>query len=160
MNKIIVLFDIDYTLFQTHLFKKSQQRDFVIYEEIFYLLNALSEFVTLGIFSQGDISFQKKKLKRTNILKFFGKDNIHITKSKEEDLSKIIGAYKKFRVILIDDKYEILKVAKGNFQEVISIWVNRGPYAKKALISSDFKPDFEVKNLSAILSIVKDQISS
>lgn len=159
MRKIVVLFDIDYTLFQTQIFKESDQRDFALYEEVLELLKDLSEIAILGVFSQGDTEFQRKKLLKTNISKFFDKKNVHITQNKEEDLSSTLSKYRKSRLILVDDKYETLKLAKNIFSEIITIWVNRGPYARNAVVKG-FEPDYEVETLSAILKVARSKIPS
>ena len=66
-KKPIVLFDIDYTLFDTALFKQSGLSMHKIYAEVTQTLDGLNNFATLGIFSKGETQFQKTKLEKTGM---------------------------------------------------------------------------------------------
>ena len=81
-KKPIVLFDIDYTLFDTDHFKKSALTKHKIYEEVRDVLEKLSKIAMLGIFSEGNLEFQRKKLNQTGIEGYFKKDNTHIVLNK------------------------------------------------------------------------------
>ena len=94
MNKPkIVLFDIDYTLFNTDVFKQSQLKTHSVYDEVYGVLKELSKIAQLAIFSEGEINFQKNKLLKTGIQKHFLKDYTHIAEKKEEMLRKILQKY-------------------------------------------------------------------
>src|SRR3989344_4991242 len=76
-KKPIVLFDIDYTLFDTAFFKQSGLSMHKIYAEVMQTLDGLNNFATLGIFSKGETQFQKTKLEKTGMAKFFKEENVH-----------------------------------------------------------------------------------
>src|SRR3989344_4096389 len=106
--KPVVLFDIDYTLFDTAFFKESGLSEHRIYEEVINVLENLSKIALLGIFSEGNISFQIKKLKETNIEKYFAKGNTHIVLNKLDELEGIFKRYKNRKFFFVDDKLTIL----------------------------------------------------
>src|SRR5258707_12628421 len=58
---IIVLLDIDNTLFNTEKLKNTNLSHFELYDEVKDTLSELAKIATLGIISQGDIAFQTKK---------------------------------------------------------------------------------------------------
>jgi len=153
-NKI-VLFDIDYTLFDTAFFKQSGLSYHKIYEEVVKVLDALSTFATLGIFSKGETQFQKTKLEKTGILKHFREENINIFIDKDVNLIQVIEKYKDSRIFFVDDKLEILYSAKKHAKQVFTIWVKRGWYAENQKGIPGFKPDAEVENLSEVARIVR-----
>ena len=153
-TKPVVLFDIDYTLFDTALFKQSELSKSRIYEEVFHVLDNLSNSVTLGIFSKGETLFQKTKLEKTGIMKFFKKENVHIFDDKDINLVKIIDKYKGFKIFFVDDKLEILYSAKKYMPQIITVWVKRGPYAKTQVPIENFTPNVTIDNLSNLYNIV------
>lgn len=69
-KKIMILFDIDYTLFDTENFKQSNLKSHLIYPEVKDVLSSLDKIAVLGILSEGDIVFQMEKLKRCKIDNF------------------------------------------------------------------------------------------
>jgi phosphoglycolate phosphatase-like HAD superfamily hydrolase len=153
-KKKIVLFDIDYTLFDTRLFKDSALQNYTIYEEVEKILAELKEVATLGIFSKGENEFQKTKLKKTGMLKFFEKNDIHIFVDKDANLMDVIRKYKDSKLFLVDDKLGILFSAKKNMPEITTIWVKRGPYALVQKPIEDFIPDAIIDDLSNLFNIV------
>src|SRR3989344_9473192 len=92
-RKKIILFDIDYTLFNTDVFKETQLKKHIVYDEVNNVLSKLSRIAILGIFAEGNLTFQKNKLTKTNIHKHFKKENIHIAERKEELLKKVFKKY-------------------------------------------------------------------
>lgn len=154
-TKSLVLFDIDYTLFDTAFFKHSGLSEHKIYEEVMLVLDNLNSFVTLGIFSKGEIEFQKTKLEKTGMAKFFKKENIHIFDDKDTNLIQVLNKYKGYKIFLIDDKLGILYSAKTYSNQIFTIWVKRGPFAKVQKDISGFKPDKIIENLSDVVSIIK-----
>ena len=152
-NKV-VLFDIDYTLFDTAFFKESNLLKHKIYEEVIDVLNSLNKIAILGVFSEGDIDFQINKIKETNIDQYFAKENTHVVLDKLVDLEKIFERYKSKKTFLVDDKLDILYDVKKLFPEVFTIWVKRGPFAAAQKSIPGFIPDAQVENLKEIISII------
>lgn len=157
-NKPVILFDIDYTLFDTDFFKKSNLSEHKIYEEVIEVLENLKKIAVLGIFSEGGLYFQKTKLEKTGIEKFFGKNNMHIVLNKLDELRNTLEKYEDAKTFFVDDKLSILFNAKKMFPEIFVIWVKRGFYAENQKEISGFKPDAEVENLSEVVKIVRLRI--
>jgi|SRR3989344_6780768 len=157
-KKPIVLFDIDYTLFDTAYFKKSYLTKHKIYEEVKDVLEKLSKIAILGIFSEGALEFQRKKLNQTGIENYFEKDHTHIVLNKLSEFEKILKKYEDRVTFFIDDKLSILLDAKKIFPKLIAIWVKRGFYAENQKEIPGFKPDAEVEDLKEIIKIITKNI--
>ena len=156
-NKV-VLFDIDYTLFDTALFKESKLSKHKVYEEVIEVLDYLKKSATLGVFSEGNIDSQRRKLKETNIDKYFDKDHTHVVLKKLDELKRVLKNYENRQIFFVDDKLSILFDAKKIFPKVIAIWVKRGVYAENQKEIPGFRPDAEVENLSEVVKIVKSKL--
>ncbi len=154
--KKIVLFDIDYTLFDTDNFKKTNLKEYTLYKETVNVLSKISKISELGIFSQGGNDFQKEKLNKTNIHKFFSGENIHIFEEKEINLNNVLLKYKDSKIILIDDKLGILHMAKKLLPSVCTVWVKRGIYAQNQKDIKDFSPDIKVTDLRDIIPFIEN----
>lgn len=152
--KKVVLFDIDYTLFDTEKFKNTKLQTFSLYEEVIDVLNKLKETVYLGIFSEGNLDFQKTKLLKTKIHNSFTKKHIHIVANKEETIKEILDKYKENVVFLVDDKLTVLYMAKQLLPSLITIWVKRGMYAQNQLPIKGYTPDAIIVNLRELTPII------
>ena len=157
-KKPVVLFDIDYTLFDTKLFKKVDLTRHEIYEEVKDVLEKLSKIALLGIFSEGDLEFQRKKLDQTEIVDYFEKDNTHIVLNKLTEIRKVLQKYTDRETFFVDDKLNVLFDAKKIFPKVVTIWVKRGWYAENQKDIPAFEPDAVVANLSEVVKIVKSKL--
>lgn len=153
-SKPVILFDIDYTLFNTQEFKESKLQNYNIYAEVMRILNKLKDIASLGIFSKGETQFQKTKLEKTGMKKFFAENNIHIFDDKDANLINVLDKYKDFKLFLVDDKLNILSSAKKYLPQIITIWVKRGPYAQSQEPIEDFSPSVTIDNLSDLYNIV------
>ena|SRR3989344_3167701 len=150
----VVLFDIDYTLFNTDVFKETQLEKHSVYDEVHGVLEKLSKISKLVIFSEGEINFQKTKLDKTDIKRYFNEHNMHIFKSKTDGLQLVLKKYLHGKLFLVDDKLSILHDAKKLLSDVFTIWVKRGIYAENQKEIPGFKPDFEIRDLKEIVSII------
>lgn len=156
--KPIVLFDIDDILFDTATFIESGLSEYKLYEEVTRTLDSLNSFVTLGIFSKGENQFQKTKLEKTGLLKFFNKENIYIFKDKNANLTQVVNKYRDSKVFLVDDRLEILYFAKNNAKQIFTVWVKRGRYVESQKPIAGFTPDAKVENLEEVVRIVKSNL--
>ena len=153
-NKII-LFDIDYTVFDMGLFRESNLEKYEVYEEVHDTLTQLKEIADLGIFSEGELAFQRRKLYETNIENYFLEEHIHIVKQKIDVIKHILEKYRtKGKLFLVDDKLTVLISAKQYLPSVITIWVKRGFYAMNQQPIEGFTPDAVVENLREIIPII------
>lgn len=156
-KKKIILFDIDYTIFDTDIFKKSLLVDYVLYEEVHEILLKLSKIASLGIFSEGDIVFQRKKLHETKIEKYFLEEHMHLVAHKNEVIEKILNKYEnEGEIFLIDDKLTILFQAFKYHPEIYTVWVKRGIYATNQKPIPGYKPFLEVENLREIIPFIQN----
>jgi FMN phosphatase YigB (HAD superfamily) len=154
-KQTVVLFDIDYTLFDTGKFKESELSEYILYDEVIEVLETLGAVVKLGIFSEGDLDFQKTKLVNTLIHEHFAEEHVHIVNEKHATITTILEKYRDDKLILVDDKLEVLKMAKGLSQNVYTIWVKRGPFAERADEAS-FTPDARVTQLHELIKIISN----
>src|SRR3989338_8292349 len=146
----IILFDIDYTLFNTDVFKETQLKKHSVYDEVHSVLKNLSNVAELGIFSEGETDFQKTKLNKTDIKKNY----VHIALNKKDEIRNILNKYSNKQLFLVDDKLTILYELKRVLPSIFTIWVKRGVYAKNQKEISGFKPDATVDNLKEIISLI------
>ena len=147
LNNPIILFDIDYTIFDTALFKQSNLVQYSLYSEVPDILSDLSNKATLGILSEGEKQFQQNKLIKTKIDHFFHKDHMHIDLDKKKLIKTISETYKNKSLIIIDDKLPILPLARQYIPHVFTVWIKRGKYAKNQKPLPGFTPDAALDNL-------------
>lgn len=153
MDKV-VLFDIDYTLFNTAVFKETNLSDFSLYEEVLDTISELQNIARLGIFSEGDLIFQETKLHKTAIHGRFLKSHMHIVANKEEVLADVLNKYRGEKLFLVDDKLQVLRLAKEQMPAVFTIWIKRGPFAESEQNSEGFVPDATINTLREVVEIV------
>lgn len=150
----IVLFDIDYTLFDTDTFKDTKLKKYSLYKEIGGVLKQLRKAARLGILSQGDLALQKDKLKKTKIEKLFHTDHMHIVEDKPLSLKTILQKYSEYKVFLVDDNLSVLDEARKIIPSLYAIWIKRGPHAQNQKNIEGFSPNAIIKNLKEIIPIV------
>lgn len=151
----LILFDIDYTLFNTDVFKKTQLKKHSVYDEVKNVLEALSNIARLGIFSEGKIGLQKSKLAKTAIQKYFPEAQTHIVLEKRANLKEVLNQYQEFELFLVDDKLTILQEAKDYSPSIFTVWVKRGKYAQNQKEIFNFKPDATITDLGQLVKIIK-----
>lgn len=156
-NKVFLLLDIDDTLFNTAKFKESNFKTFEIYEDVRDALEELAEICMLGILSQGTLDLQKKKLLETQIHHYFHEQHTHIVALKVAAFKEILTKYHGLgKVIFVEDRLETLSRAKKTDPSIVAIWMKRGRYAATQKPIPGFSPDFTIRSLSELLSIVKE----
>jgi FMN phosphatase YigB (HAD superfamily) len=159
-SDVIILFDIDNTLFNTLALKESDLSVFTLYDEVMSTLEELSRIATLGIFSQGEVAFQKKKLQETKIAQYFFEEHTHIAQYKIDVMNEVIGKYKGSKIFFIDDWVDMLRMAKKTDSSVFTIWIKRGEYADQQKEYSDFSPDAVIKNIREVIPLLKESIKN
>ena len=141
-NQTIVLFDIDYTLFDTKTFKESKLENYCLYEEVLHVLEELIKVAELGIFSMGDTEFQNRKLVETGIANYFKDKNVHVFSDKEINLKEMFDRYQQYRIFLVDDKLNVLYNAKKIMPSVFTIWVKKGAIREESGDNSRVRSQF------------------
>lgn len=154
LERKVVLFDIDYTLFDTKAFKDSQLKTFSVYEEVVDVLGEIGAYAELGIFSEGEKDFQKAKLLETTIESHFPSEHVHIVTKKNESIAYVLDRYEKDVLFLVDDKLEVLFLAKKHNPKIYTIWIKRGPFALSQKPLEDFSPDASIEDLRMVLPLV------
>lgn len=151
----VVLLDIDYTIFDTAIHKESNLEKYVLYDEVVSVLVRLGEVAELGIFSEGELTHQKKKLIKTEVKHYFDERHVHIVTSKNDVIKELLEKYEgKKDLFLVDDKLTILHKAKTYTPSVFTIWVKRGIYAMNQQPIKGFTPDVTVENLAEIIPYI------
>lgn len=135
----VILFDIDYTLFDTENFKASNLTSFVLYPEVKKTLELLSKSFTLGILSKGEKDFQLKKLAETGILDTFDRDKMFIFEDKVIEFENVMNKLKNSDLWFVEDKINMLEMAKKINPKLKTIWFKNGPFVE--IINSGFIPD-------------------
>lgn len=158
-SKKIILFDIDNTLFNTLRFKSTNFEIFSVYDDVHETLTQLAKIADLGIFSEGDLAFQKEKLLQTNIENYFLKEHINIVPEKINAIEALVKKYNNShnQVFLIDDKLSILPVVKKHFPALFVIWIKRGEHAPTHPLIEGFTPDAEVDSLKEIIPLISNK---
>ncbi len=156
-DKKIILFDIDHTLFDTDLFFKSQLTEYKVCTEVHEVLEQLAKKATLGIFSQGEIAFQEKKLKETNIKKYFLEDYTHIGEDKVEMIKTLLHKYRgKGKLFLVEDRLPFLPLVKEYEPSIVTVWIRRGFFAKQQEPLANFTPDATIENLRDLVPLISN----
>lgn len=156
LNKPIILFDIDYTLFKTALFKETSFKNYSLYDEVPEALVKLSKENILGIFSEGDKNLQKTKLIKTKIYHLFQKEHIYIELKKEKIIEEIKHKYKNTNLYIVDDKLPVLSLLKKQNPDMFTVWIKRGPYATNQESIPEFTPEAVIENLFGLFSLKID----
>ncbi len=126
-----------------------------IYPEVISVFNEIkkNKNVLIGIFSRGETKFQKKKIE---ILEGnLADEHVHIFINKLDEIDKIVNKYKDYQVLIVDNLLRVLEFSKKFSKKIITVYIRR-------LSSWDevdrniFKPDFEIKNLRELLTIIKN----
>ncbi|MGI8420599.1 MAG: hypothetical protein ACR2LN_08250 [Candidatus Levyibacteriota bacterium] len=155
-QKKIVLFDIDYTVFNMKLFGDTKLQTYEVYEEVHEVLEQLKEVADLGIFSQGEVAFQNRKLSETHIETYFLQKHVHIVLNKADEMEFVMKKYLGMgKMFFVDDRLPMLQLAKEHHPEVITIWIKRGRFAEEQE-PIDFEADATVYNLREIIPIIKN----
>lgn len=150
----IVLFDIDYTLFNTDIFKSSDLKTHSIYKEVPNVLKTLSNIAILGIFSEGKLLLQQTKLEKTKIDTFFIKEHTHIVEKKDVSIGEMLKKYKNHVLYLVDDKLTVLHQASLLMPEVVTIWIKRGIYAENQKPIENYTPRAIIYSLEEVIPLV------
>lgn len=155
--KKIILFDIDHTLFDTDSFFESQLTKFTLYEEVYASLEKLSKIASFGVFSQGEIAFQRRKLQETNIKKYFQEEYIHIGEDKIEMIKSILRRYRdKGKIFLVEDRLPFLPLVKQYEPSIFTVWMKRGFFALSQEPIANFTPDATIDNLRDLVPLISN----
>ena len=125
------------------------------YKEVEETLRHLQGKVRIGIFSQGDESFQSAKITQSGLKDFFENELVYIKKNKLDFLPLLQEKHGNDRMYLVDDKPGVLHTVKEHMPGVFTIWIKRGRHANQAQSIKDFAPDKIITHLSEIIPLIK-----
>lgn len=107
------------------------------------------ENVRIGIFSKGDIQFQKNKVSRFE--EVLEEDLIYIFHNKIKNLSEVIAYHKDSQIFIVDDNLEVLLSVKDIDRNVKTFLIDReNKFSKVNCI------DFKTNSLSDIISVLNE----
>lgn len=118
------------------------------------LIDFLSLKSNLVIFSAGDPLFQAKKIAKLGLAKK-ASEVVVAGGKKVESLKDLISKYAGTKLVVIDDKPEILEAAKEQASDAVTIWIKYGRYAKGR---ESVGADLETSNLSAVTRYLKGTV--
>lgn len=148
----VILFDIDYTIFDTDKFKNSNLTSYGLYTDVKHTLEDLFKKYKLGILSTGERQFQLRKLKETGIYDLFDKDLVLIFEDKAAEFENLSAKLRNLNVWYVEDKINMLELAKRASPNLKTIWFKNGPYVE--LISSNFVPDKIINSFSKLKTLL------
>lgn len=129
-----------------------------LYNEAKKVVQILSKnkLLRIGIFSGGNKDFQMRKIKE--IKNLFHKEHMHIFTFKEKELFRVLLKYKKYRLYLVDDRLDILSLAKNLEENIIAIWIRRGRFAERQQSIANFVPDATIDNLTEVIKLLDNVV--
>lgn len=118
-----------------------------VYEDVVPVLEAVTEQVRPGIFSEGYEWYQLEKLQRSGLLKWFSPESTYIFRRKTSPaaLEKLPPVF-----TFVDDKTDFLEALRAQ-QGVTGIWLNR--------LSAEKNPSFTTIHTLAELTAVLPQLA-
>lgn len=119
------------------LFEKSLYKDTLA-------VGDLAKLAKIGIFSKGEVEFQKKKLSFLNIS--IDDQDIYIFPNKVDKIREIFGKYENYEVYLVDDNLEVLREVK-NLTSVNLVLIDRNNHYN----GTDIKTITDLNELKRIL---------
>lgn len=125
-----------------------------LYPDTLPALRNLKKSFNLILLSYGQLRFQREKIKKSKIEKYF--DEVLITKeiNKTFPIKKFLN--NKEKTILVEDNPTALSEIKKTFPGVITIRINRGE-GKYAVEPDNPQIDFSIKNLKELGKILRER---
>lgn len=105
-----------------------------LYSDVMPTLKKLAKDCFLGILSTGDIKFQQEKI--APIVHMLEKDALHIFAAKEKELQHVLQKYKEKRIFYVDDREDMLRLAKNIHPEIHMVLIERKGQKEKESITS------------------------
>jgi FMN phosphatase YigB (HAD superfamily) len=124
-----------------------------LYPDTRLILERLTQHFQTGIFSSGDVFFQKMKLRASGIEPYFRPEHINIMESTSSNIPKIVDKYKRFKLAIVDDRASVIEQARQLRGDIIGIWVDRQKFKHERPTNTEFSPHFQVKDLQSIPQI-------
>lgn len=121
------------------LFEKSVYKDTPV-------IKSLANLAVLGVFSQGEENFQKRKIAFLKGL--LNDSDIYIFPNKFNQIKQVFGKYDGYEVFLVDDNIDLLIRVKSVYSNISTVLIDRdGRFG-------DNKDITKIKNLNELNSII------
>lgn len=158
-SRQLILFDIDYTLFDTDQLKRTDLKNFSLYKNVRQTLTQLGKVADLGIFSEGNLDFQLKKLHTTKIHHYFATEHIHIVDKKLEAIENLAQKYKTHKnIFLVDDRLTIFPGLKNKLPNLFLIWMRKkSGHEDYQTPLEGFYPDAEIDTLEEVIPLITNR---
>lgn len=143
-----------------NIFLKQNFKKFV-FKKTELLIKTLKKSGKVILYTLGDNYYQPIKIKESGLEKAFGKKNIFIAKNKNNMLDIRILDLKSWgysKIILIDDKAEVLEKAKMIDPEIITVWYRFGGY-KNIRPKRDILIDRELNSQDELISYLENFVA-
>ncbi len=127
------------------------QAEKFLYPDVQPFFKKLKNKFDLFLVSYGNKTFQREKIEKSGVIKFFKKVIIASDVNKISSLKKTLNKHEK--AIFIDDNPETLSAVKEKFPQIITVRINRGEgrYQKE---KNNKNIDFSIKNLKELEKIL------
>ena len=82
---------------------------------------------------------------------------MHIVEDKLEVIKNILNRYEdKGNLYIIEDRLDVLLMAKNCNPKIFTIWMKRGRYVEKQRFPVKYTPDAAIHNLHEAIPLIRD----
>jgi hypothetical protein len=129
-----------------------------IYPGVFETLAYLKTFAQLIILSDGDASFQLRKIVQSGLSRAV-EGNVLIYLHKDHHFEDIVTCFPAYHYIMVEDRPDLLYLAKDYFKaRVTTVLVEQGKYSKK--MPSNWHPDLFLPAIATLKNFNAEQFKS
>ena len=112
-------------------------------------LKEIQKKAVIGIFSKGEINFQKKKIEK--FMNMINPHDVHIFEDKMIKINEVLAKYKDYKIYIVDDDLQVLENFKRVDNLVFTILVKR-----EKTTTAYSKTDIVIENVLQIIPLLSD----
>jgi phosphoglycolate phosphatase-like HAD superfamily hydrolase len=124
-------------------------RECLLVDEDF--LKQIQEKAIIGIFSKGEINFQKKKIEK--FASFFKSQDIYIFEDKIVKINEVLAKYKNYQIYVVDDNVDVLESFKQIDNLVYTVLIR-----EEQTESSNNKTDSVIDNVLQLVPLLTQKL--
>lgn len=121
-----------------------------LYPQVNNVMQHLKTFGKVTLFTEGDSIYQKRKIEQSGLDAMV--DDVILYKHKLEHIRELAKKYHKYKIVLIEDKADILVQAKKQVSQLFTIQVLQGHYATMKS-KADKVTDMQIQSIEVLLTI-------